>query len=182
MKPLGLTLITLSFLAGSYLTSLDALEVNWTLFLIALGGGLAGVILVQIAERQLARADDKIASNISSLSTSLDNLVRNITELNAKKDDINTYDVRHKIDELLLDDLNTFAEARESISHKHGLQAYADIMSDFAGGERYLNRIWSASADGYIDEVNLYLGKAEYQFLEAQKKLRAATEKQPVTH
>jgi hypothetical protein len=37
-------------------------------------------------------------------------------------------------------------------------------MSHFAGGERYLNRVWSASADGYIDEVNAYLTKAHEQF------------------
>jgi hypothetical protein len=40
-------------------------------------------------------------------------------------------------------------------------------MSHFAAGERYLNRVWSASADGYIDEVNTYLDKAQEQFVEA---------------
>ena len=26
-------------------------------------------------------------------------------------------------------------------------------MTEFASGERYLNRAWSAAADGYVDEV-----------------------------
>jgi hypothetical protein len=50
-------------------------------------------------------------------------------------------------------------------------------MSHFAAGERYLNRVWSASADGYVDEVNAYMVKAEEQFSEAfdqLKKLEAA--------
>jgi len=45
-------------------------------------------------------------------------------------------------------------------------------MSHFASGERYLNRVWSASADGYIDEVSAYLEKAKLQFSEALEKVR----------
>ena len=44
------------------------------------------------------------------------------------------------------------------------LIAYGEVMTDFAAAERYLNRVWSASADGYIDEVNEYLEKASNQF------------------
>ncbi len=65
---------------------------------------------------------------------------------------------------MFADDLNTFIEARESIAHSYGLAAYADVMNCFTAGERYLNRVWSASADGYIDEINDYLEKACDQF------------------
>ena len=65
--------------------------------------------------------------------------------------------VQHRIDELFPGDLNKFVEARETIPHVYRLQAYADVMSHFAAGERYLNRVWSASADGYVDEVRTYL-------------------------
>ena len=51
--------------------------------------------------------------------------------------------------------------------HVFGMQNYADVMSNFAAGERYINRVWSASTDGYVDEVNLYLDKALSQFREA---------------
>ena len=64
-------------------------------------------------------------------------------------------------------DLTTFAEARESLAHAHNLQVYADVMSHFASGERYINRVWSASADGYVDECMTYLDKAQVQFAEA---------------
>jgi hypothetical protein len=50
-------------------------------------------------------------------------------------------------------DINSFVEARESMIPRLGMQNYADIMSPFATGERLLNRAWSASADGYVDEV-----------------------------
>ena len=40
-----------------------------------------------------------------------------------------------------------------SMVHLFGLQTYADIMSEFAAGERYINRVWSASADEYDNEA-----------------------------
>ena len=46
-------------------------------------------------------------------------------------------------------------------------RAYADVMSHFAAAERYLNRVWSCAADGYIDEAHTYIGRARVQFLEA---------------
>lgn len=37
-------------------------------------------------------------------------------------------------------------------------------MNPFAAGERYLNRVWSTSTDGYIDEAHIYVTKAREQF------------------
>jgi hypothetical protein len=59
--------------------------------------------------------------------------------------------------------------------HLYGLQTYADIMSEFASGERYVNRVWSASADGYGDEASAYLDRARAQFEHAYGQLRAAS-------
>ena len=87
--------------------------------------------------------------------------------------DVDVYDLRHRIDQTFLEDLDTFVVARESIAHSHGLQAYAEIMNHFAAGERYLNRVWSASTDGYIDECHTYLDKASEQFEEARDMYRA---------
>jgi hypothetical protein len=53
------------------------------------------------------------------------------------------------------------------MQHIFGLQGYADIMSAFAAGERYINRVWSASTDGYVDEVLSYLDRATRQFRDA---------------
>ena len=65
-------------------------------------------------------------------------------------------------------------DARESLAHVHSLQVYADVMSHFSSGERYLNRVWSASADGYDGEARRYLGKAEAQFRAASQQLKTA--------
>lgn len=39
-------------------------------------------------------------------------------------------------------------------------------MNRFAAGERYLNRVWSASTDGYIEEAHRYIERATRQFAE----------------
>jgi hypothetical protein len=64
----------------------------------------------------------------------------------------------------------------QSMVHLFGLQTYADIMSSFAAGERYINRVWSASADGYDQEAVNYLDKAANQFAETQQQLMDAAD------
>jgi hypothetical protein len=70
-------------------------------------------------------------------------------------------------------DLDAFVQARESVAHRFGLQAYAEVMNPFAAGERYLNRVWSAAADGYLDEALEYIGRAREQFHTAHDNLAA---------
>jgi hypothetical protein len=172
MKKLGYLIITVGFLAGSLAAVVDEASVKWSYFIAALLAGAVGIVLVHLGERQESRAEGKLTSNIQSIESSLARIVENIGHLNAEKHSINPYDVRHRIDELFAEDIITFVEARESIGQVYGLGAYADIMSYFASGERYLNRVWSASADGYIDEVATYLDKAQLQFSEALGKVQ----------
>ena len=175
MKKAGYLMIVIGFIAGALLSVVDELEVQWSYFVCALIVGAIGVVLVQSGKRQHTKSEEKLTSNIQNIQASLSRIAENITQLNTAKGSINTYDMRGRIDELFGDDLAVFVQARESISHLYGLQAYADIMSYFASGERYLNRIWSASADGYIDEVNIYLDKAQQQFADALAKVRRLT-------
>ena len=172
MKKLGYLMITLGFLAGALTAVVDKEQIRWDHFALAFILGAAGVAFVRISDRRESRQEGKLASNMQSVEVSLDRIVKNMTGLNAEKASINTYDVRHRIDELFTDDLNRFVEARQSITHTHSLSDYADVMTSFAAGERYLNRVWSASVDGYIDEVNDYLDKALTQFVETDHKVR----------
>ncbi len=172
MKKIGYLLITFSFLAGSLIAVIDKLNVPWYYFSAAIFIGALGVVLVHRHERKCSRSEKKLTMNLQDIKTSLTRVVENLTRLNAEKQSINPYDMHHRIDELFSDDLTIFVEARESLAHAHGLQAYADVMSHFASGERYLNRVWSASADGYVDEITTYLDKAQMQFTEAFDKVR----------
>jgi len=106
---------------------------------------------------------------METLDRSLANIMANLEKLCQLGDDLPVYDARFEIDHLLRDDLNNFAEARESMIHVFGIQNYADVMSNFAAGERYINRVWSASTDGYVDEVREYLERARKQFTEGHR-------------
>ncbi len=171
MKKIGYLLLIAGFLGGSLTAVVDKDQVRWSYFVTALVAGFIGVALVRVVTRKESRHEGKLTSNMQKVENSLGRIVKNITELNAEKNSVNAYDVRSRIDELFADDLETFVEARESIGHTYSLSAYADVMSSFAAGERYLNRVWSASADGYIDEVNTYLDRAQEQFAESRQKV-----------
>lgn len=172
MKKLGYFLITIGFLAGALVAVVDESKIQWFNFSGAIIFGVVGIIAVRLHEHKRSRSDRRLAMSWQDVKNSLSRIVENISQLNKEKKSINVYDMRERIDEIFAEDLASFVEARESLSHVHGLQVYADVMSHFASGERYLNRAWSASADGYLDEVTACLDGAQVQFLEAHNKVR----------
>lgn len=173
MKALGYLMLTVGFLAGALAAVKTAEnEVDWAWFLPALAAGIAGVVLAHVGTRRAATQESKLVGDFEKLTTSLERVVGNLERLNAEKNTVDPYEVHSRIDELLRDDLEIFAEARESIGHLFSLDAYADVMNSFAAGERYVNRVWSASIDGWVDELREYLGRANEQFVEVQAKLR----------
>jgi len=169
MKTLALISVALSFLAGAFLSSLDPETVNWAYMTPTLLLGAVGLWLHRTAAHREIRAGQRLAGNIEALAASLDSIVRNLDAVCARGNDLPVYEARFEIDRLFRADLSRFAEARESMIHVFGMQNYADVMSNFAAGERYINRVWSASTDGYVDEVCLYLERARDQFREAQR-------------
>jgi len=165
-------MVTVGFIAAALASVVDENAVRWLWYVPALMVGAAGVAAIRINEGRQTKTEHHVASRIETVEKSLERIATNIRKLNTDKHSINTYDMRHRIDELFVEDLEMFVDARESIGHRYGLAAYGEVMSGFAAGERYLNRVWSASADGYIDEVNSYLDKAQEQFVESLDKIR----------
>jgi len=168
MKATALFLIVISFLAGAFLSSLDPRSVNWGLMVPALLVGVAGLWLHRRAEHREIQGSQRLAVDMQALASSLDNICQGLERICARGEDLPVYEARFEIDRMFRDDLNRFVEARESMIHVFGMQNYADVMSNFAAGERYINRVWSASTDGYVDEVRTYLERARTQFAEAR--------------
>jgi hypothetical protein len=174
MGSLGYSLTTVAFLAGAFVASLDAREIEWVYFLPCLLLGAVGVYLIKKTSMAHARSDETLASNKVDVEDSLAKIIKNLSAMDEGKQSIPPSHLRFEIDRQFRDDLNRFAEARHSLTHMYSLQVYAEIMSAFAAGERYLNRVWSASADGYVDEALDYIGRALDQFRDAQEKLDQA--------
>jgi len=173
MTKIGYILITLGFLAAALATVTDELQVLWQYFGIGIAAGIVGIVLVRRSQRQAAMHEDVLTANIQTLEVSLKEIVEKLNQLNQDIDTIDLHKLPERIDELLLEPINAFVNSRASIGHVYGLQSYPDVMHEFANGERYLNRVWSSAADGYIDEAHEYLQRSEQQFHEALEKLRS---------
>ena len=170
MRAFSMILFAAGFLASALVAVMHAdaegLErhtVNWMHYSLAFVVGVAGVIGLRSTAAGNDTGEEKLDGDLETLHTSLTNIVNRLTALHADSETISVYDVHRRIDDEFVNDLGAFVEARESMIPRFGLQPYADIMSLFAGGERLLNRTWSASADGYVDEVWSCLSDAEQQ-------------------
>lgn len=173
----GFLLIAAGFIGGAMAAVWNKDTIQWSYFAPVVGIGVLGVIVARLGHRQTHRSEERLTANIQAVQTSLTNIVSQVEAIHNQKASVSPYDVRHRIDEMVSMDLSVFVEARQSIAHVHGLASYADVMSEFAAAERYLNRVWSASADGYIDEVNEYLDRSLNQFRIALEKLTLLRQK-----
>ena len=176
MNGFGFLLLAAGFLAGAYSTALDIESTNWTMFFPAAIVAIVGVLMIKRQASGVATSESVLTANRTELRESLRSIVRNLDELISAGASVATEDLRNEVDQRLRDDLRRFAAARESLVHLYSLQTYADIMSEFAAGERYVNRVWSASADGYDGESRTYLERAVRQFREAVKQLEAVSD------
>lgn len=167
-KTICLLVVIAAFLAGAFVSVLDPRTVDWAWLAPILVVGAAGLTGYRRALHREARSGERVEGNMQTLAGSLENLCRKLDDLHSKRMELPVYEARFEIDRLLRDDLDRFAEARETMIHVLGMKQYADVMSAFAAGERYVNRVWSASTDGYRDEVLAYIERARDQFLEAR--------------
>ncbi|MCP4203355.1 MAG: hypothetical protein GY769_15655 [bacterium] len=164
MKNVAYLLIALGFLAGAFFAVEQREGVTVPYFLGALALGVVGVVMIRVARREAATRAETIRANLGAIETSLASVVGKVQRLDETKEETDVYDLRHVIDREFPDDLDAFVQARYSLVHTFGLQSFADVMNPFAAGERYLNRVWSASCDGYINEAHDYVVKAREQF------------------
>ena len=170
---IGLLLITASFVAGSLVSIWDPAVIDWTHFTIAMVIGVVGVAIVQIDIRRQATSEEALQGNFETLDKALAAIVKDMKTLEGDKTSLDVYELPDRIDETFREEIHHFVEAREAIAHLWGMQAYADVMTHFAAGERYLNRVWSTAADGYIDEAHVYVAKSLEQFEQALGRLEA---------
>ena len=164
----GHLLLWCGFLAGAFVAVQNAEKVGdawntirWPLYLLALAIGVTGVVFLRMTQKQAATHADKLDADIQVLEISIQNLLTRLTELIESRQHIDVYAVHGMIDSRLMESISSFVDARKSLIHTYGLRQYAELMTDFSIAERNVNRAWSASADGYIDEVWLSLERAE---------------------
>ena len=179
MRVIGHVLMWSGFLAGAY-ASVCRLEqpdkwatIPWLWYSLAVAIGIVGIVLLRLAKREEQSNDAKTDAEFTVVRESLAAITALVGEL-AQRDSHVPSSVVRTIDEQCADPLQRFADARESMIRRFGLQVYADVMTEFAAGERYVNRSWSAAADGYVDEVAVSLQRANEHLKQAGILIAAA--------
>ncbi|MBM3999372.1 MAG: hypothetical protein FJ297_07520 [Planctomycetes bacterium] len=139
-------------------------SIPWPVYAGGLAVGIAGVAVLRSSRASRAAGSAADDGRWESIQSGSADLVRRMAVLFAARHAIDVYEVRTFIDDELAEPLARFANARQAIADRFGLADYARLMTEFASGERAVNRAWSASADGYIDEVWMSLGTARERF------------------
>jgi hypothetical protein len=141
------------FLATAFVSMMQSDQISVMAYIPTAIVGIAGVFLLRKTEGAASSDITLVSSNLSVLTESMAVIRQRLSAMGDRRDSIDVYAIHGRIDAELGDELNRFAEAREAMIHGIGMMQYAEIMDHFARGERLINRAWSASADGYIDEA-----------------------------
>ena len=92
-------------------------------------------------------------------------------KLGSEIDSLDVETINSRADDLIETYVLPFAEDRKSILQEFGMDLGADVLCTMAFGERMLNRVWSASADGHVQEARACFPEALAAFELAQAKL-----------
>jgi hypothetical protein len=168
MIRVGQILITIGFLISALSTAMDPIDVNWALFTPGAVLGVVGIVVAIMGRREYSRSIERLTTNLSAIGESLTELAESAQKMDAEKKDIFVYDVHERIDEAFPKPLDRFVQARVSVIHAFGMNDYANLMNHFAAGERAINRAWSASVDGYVEEVHKSITKSALHFKDAK--------------
>lgn len=127
--------------------------VYWPGYLMSIAIGISGAILIRSSGRGATDTDlhrqaglEQMFATLQTLNTQIDRLIEALPQL-APEETVTWIDTHCA--PLCAD----FADNRELMKSAFGLNGFAAVMSDFASGERFLNRVWSAAADGYMEEA-----------------------------
>jgi hypothetical protein len=134
--------------------------INWWWYGISAAVCVAGIAVLRSGHRAGARPSAHSAASVRQLRVHLDNLVKATEQFRAEHPKMTPRQAVTFIDSRLLDDFREFADGRNSLIGEYGLTVFADVMTHFAAAERAINRVWSASVDGYVDEAATYIQRA----------------------
>ncbi len=176
MRTLGHLLLWVGFLAAAFV-SVSRLEqaddkwstIPWVWYAVSMAVGIVGIVLLRSANRELDDDHAKTEAEYSVVQRSLEQASA-IVERLSQQTKYDPADVVRCIDDECTEPFADFADARQALVKRFGLDVYADVMTEFASAERYVNRSWSAAADGYVDEVASSLARAN-QHLQNTKQL-----------
>ncbi len=153
---------------------------HWWVFLIACAGLLGGAFLVRRAQKAELTRSGSVGKTenptdartvFARLSGRLDELTKDLERATSTDEKLEA--IVRRIGNIQRDDVPAFVADRPALVNRLSLAGYAELMDNFAGMERQLNRAWSAAADGYLDEAMTALQNAQPLLLQTLQKLKS---------
>ncbi len=145
--------------------------VRWLWYGLSMALGLAGVALLRSTAKSADQDSGRVEAEYSTITNSLAELNERVAKLGGSLDTMKPAEVVQYIDDRCAEPFADFADARNALVQRFGLQAFAEIMTQFASAERFVNRAWSASADGYMNEARDCVTRATTHLKEASSLL-----------
>ena len=133
-------MVTVGFIAAALASVVDENVVRWLWYIPALGLGVAGVVLIRMAHTFHSKTEHHVAARIETVDGSLERIAANIDKLNAGKHSIDTYDVRHRIDELFIEDRSSVRPGGIRRSDEHLCRRRALSQPCLVGLRRWVHR------------------------------------------
>jgi len=124
---------------------------------------------VVLEERKAARtaADGDESAADTNPVTIIQQLQQSLNSILDDLDSLAESDLQLRIDMTIDNHVTPLAESRHRIIDRFGMSHGAEILVATAYGERMLNRVWSAAADGYLEEARSSFREASSAFDEA---------------
>lgn len=139
---------------------------TWPIFV---GGALVSIIGLLLWRRAAAAATAQAVGDTSGLDPV--GLLRDLqAPLQAFESEIGELDcaqIVERVDAILAKFVLPFANVRHLLVARFGMEQGAEVLVTIAYGERLLNRVWSAAADGHAGEARACLPEAGAAFREA---------------
>ena len=146
--------------------------VNWLWYGLSMVCGIAGVVLLRKTSRSAEMESERVAEEYSIVTEKLAELRQRIGDLKMHIEKFSPQDVVEYIDDTCAEPFSEFADARNALVQRFGLHAFAEVMTQFASSERFLNRTWSAAADGYMNEAKDSVERSDAHITRASELLK----------
>lgn len=145
--------------------------IEWGWYVAAMAVGILGAILIRQSRKSDSLDSTRTESQFSTLEGSLRTLISQVGELRGMCLETAPSEMVKQIDNRCAEPFAEFADARNALVQRFGLQGFAEVMTDFASSERFVNRAWSASADGYMEEAANSLERAAVHLEMARQRM-----------
>jgi len=135
-------------LAGAFFLVERPDEVQWTPFGAAVALALVGIALMRLAPAPSRSGGDAAHAEIAPALAAL---------VAWSRAPVVDAELTRQIDREVRPHLRRIEDGLGELHDRLGAQRYASFMDAYARGERALNRVWSAAADGYLEEARSQL-------------------------